>query len=418
MKFNWRTKLSRKNRFLAMVALAGLAMTGTLMATAPEHDSSMVDEKVWPVTTMALQAQELSPELRLFGRVETPRHAHLTAGVTATVETLAVSEGQLVEEGTTLLILDDADEELRYQQREADTAQAQAALETTRLQFAVDRQVLKHMQELHNLTLAKSRRLGKLAQQNLVATEQYEDTRAQVARQAIQLAEQQLKVDNQPQQLAMAEVALKRAQALLEEQDLRLARTLVTAPFRGRISSISASPGDRVSEGAVLISVYDTAALQVRVTIPSSAVEPIKQALEHGDAVVARYGERGAQSLQLKQLAAQIANGRAGVDGLFQVSGNGDMLELGKALDVTLVLPALEQVASIPLRSLYGDDRIYTVIDGRLQGVEVQALGQRRDTNGQVQLLIRSDSTSPGAEILTTSLPQASTGLRVNVING
>ena len=106
------------------------------------------------------------------------------------------------------------------------------------------------------------------------------------------------------------------------------------------------------------------------------------------------------------------------VDALFRVSGGGDALELGRALDVTVVLPPLQEVAGIPVQSLYGDDRIYTVVDGRLQGVEVETLGQRRDASGQLQLLVRARSAELASELLTTSLPQASTGLRVSVING
>jgi len=45
-------------------------------------------------------------------------------------------------------------------------------------------------------------------------------------------------------------------------------------------------------------------------------------------------------------------------------------------------------------------------------------VGQRRDANGELQLLVRARDASLNAEILTTSLPQASSGLRVNVING
>lgn len=418
MKFSLPTKPSRKNRNLALVAIAGLAATTTLMATAPQHDPGAVEEKAWPVTTLAVEAHDLSPELRLFGRVETPHHAQLTAAVTATVTAVNVSEGDVVEAGQVLMALDDADEELRLQQRDADVIEAQAALESTRHQLQVEREILRHMQDLQALTVAKRERLEKLQQQNLVAREQLEDTGAAVARQAILLAEQQLKVDNHPQRLETAEATLARARALLAEQELRLARTLVVAPFRGKVSALHASPGDRVGEGRELISVYDTSALQVRVTIPNSAIEPIKRALAAGETVTAHYGSEPSQSLRLRQLAAQVDSGRAGVDGLFQVSGSGEALELGRALDVTVVLPALQQVAGIPVRSLYGDNRVYTVVDGRLQGVEVQNLGQRRDADGQLQILVRAGDVGLASEILTTNLPQASTGLRVKVING
>jgi multidrug efflux pump subunit AcrA (membrane-fusion protein) len=418
MKFDLPSKFSRKNRNLALVMFVGLAATTTLMATAPQHDASSVEEKIWPVTTMQVKAAELSPELRLFGRVETPHHAQLTAAVTATVSTVNVREGELVEEGQILVVLDDADEKLRTQEAATDVAEAQATLESTRRQHAVDVEVLQHMRQLYELTVAKRDRLQKLQRQNLVAAEQLEDTRAAVARQAIELAGQQLKVDSHPQRLEIAEVTLERARALLEQQELRLARTLVTAPFCGRISSVEVSPGDRISEGQMLVRVYDTDALQVRVTIPGAVVEPIRQALKRGDTIAARYGSGSGRPLQLGQLAAAVSTGRAGVDALFHVSGEGDALELGRALDVTVVLPPLPEVAGIPLQSLYGDDRIYTVVDGRLQGVEVETLGQRRDASGELQLLVRARSAGLDSELLTTSLPQASTGLRVSVING
>lgn len=422
MKFNMPTKFrpitfSRKNRVLAIISLLGLASAGTLMATAPKHDANEVEDKAWPVTSMPVSTADIAPELRLFGRVETPRHARLTAAVTATVTSVVINEGQLVERGDILMTLDDADEELRLRQREADAAQAQAALVTIEQEFAVDGQVLQHMQELHALTLSKRGRLEKLQQQNLVATEQLEDTRALVARQAIQLAQQQLQVDSHPQRLAQAEAMLARAQAEVEEQELRLGRTLITAPFRGRISSLEATPGDRVREGEVLLALYDTAALQVRVTLPRSAIAPIKVAMELGDGVSARLGKEQINTLQLEQLAGAVASGRSGVDGLFKVSGNGDSLELGKAVNVTVLLPELQDVTSIPTQSLYGDDRIYSIIDGRLQGVQVDTLGQRSDGNGNVHLLIRATEGELSGEILTTSLPRAGTGLRVDVIN-
>jgi multidrug efflux pump subunit AcrA (membrane-fusion protein) len=353
----------------------------------------------------------------LFGRVETPRHAQLTAAVTATVDTLSVSEGELVEAGQVLMTLDDADEELRLLQAAANTAEAQARLGTTRREFAVDTQVLQHMHELHQLTLSKRRRLETLQQQNLVAAEQWEDTRALVARQAIQLAQQQLRVDNYPERLAMAEAAVERSRALMEEQELRLSRTVIIAPFRGRISHVDAAPGDRIREGETLLAMYDTDALQVRVTLPRNAIGSIKQALAANDTISAQLNASPV-TLQLHQLAAEVSSGRSGVDGLFKVIGSGDALELGKAVAITVVMPPLAGVATIPLQSLYGDHRIYAIFEGRLQGIDVETLGRRTDDQGRVELLIRPHQGELPDEILTTSLPRASTGLRVDVING
>ena len=62
-------KISRKNRIL-MGIVGGSAMIGaTLLATAPQHDPSVVEEKAWPVSTLRVERQTLSPELQLFGKI-------------------------------------------------------------------------------------------------------------------------------------------------------------------------------------------------------------------------------------------------------------------------------------------------------------------------------------------------------------
>ena len=101
-------RISRKNKILAALVGACLISTGTLMATAPQHDPSVIDEKSWPVSRAITETQTLSPELSLFGRVETPRHAKLSAAISAEVTELHIAEGQRVSQGELLLSLDSA----------------------------------------------------------------------------------------------------------------------------------------------------------------------------------------------------------------------------------------------------------------------------------------------------------------------
>jgi multidrug efflux pump subunit AcrA (membrane-fusion protein) len=419
MNFNLHKRISRKNRLLVLIACGGMAATGTLMATAPRHDDVQAQEKAWPVSARLVEPADLSPELRLFGRVETANHAQLTAAVTATVQNVNVSEGERVHKGQVLLILDDADEQLHYQQRLADTEQAAADLESTRAQLDNDQQVLSHMRELLELSRAKRARHETLRQSNVMALEQLEDTRVQLARQAILTAQQQLKVDDHPQRLAAAQARLNRTQALLQEQELTLSRTIILSPFEGRISEITVAPGERVMEGQQLLSLYDTDALRVRATIPGSNVVDVKRALREGAPIYARIASaEGVTQLRLKQLAGEVRRGSAGVDGLFEIRSEKVFLELGRAVDMTIVLPVLEQVAAVPVRSIHGDDRVYTIVDGRLQAIAVSNMGQRVNSAGELEILLRAPELQTATPILTTSLPRASSGLRVEVISG
>lgn len=410
-----KLKLSRKNRlFLVILGLSALS-TGVLMATAPVHDPSVVEEKAWPVSTVAAEAGTQVPQLNLFGRVETPNHASLSAAVEAEVRTLHVREGDRVAAGQLLLSLDDAEERLRLEQRAADLQQAEAGLASLRREMDTERAVLVHMRELNQLTRTKAERLRKLNSRNLIATEQLENTLQEVARQGIELSRQQALVDNHPHRLAMAEAGVSRARAQWRDQQIMLERTAITAPFDGRVSALAVSPGDRVRPGQALISLYDTGALQVRVPVPSSSVGLLKQALARGETISAGLGDSGLTA-QLQQLAGEVHSGSSGIDAIFRVMDDSGTLELGRAVDVSIALPPVDNAIALPLHSLYGNKRIYLVEEQRLIGREVIPLGQRLSQDGELQVLVSADGLDPGAAILSTNLPRATSGLRVQVL--
>lgn len=407
--------VGRKNRVLAgIVAISALA-AGTLMATAPHPEPTAVEEKAWPVTTVSAQAGTLAPELQLFGLVESPHHARLSSAIAAEVLRVHVQEGQRVHEGALLISLDAEEERLKMQRAEADLREAEAQLATVQRDLETNRQVLAHMQQLYDLTSAKAERLKNLAGRQLIATEQMENTLQEVARQGIELARQRALVDKHPQRLATAEAALERARAAAENQRLNLARTEIRAPFPGRVSHLLASPGDRVATGSELLSIYDTGALQVRAALPPASLAALKQALDSGRPVTARI-EGNAAPLPLSELAAAVEQGRSGVDGLFALPDGGAGLELGRAVELRLDLPPVEDVVALPLQSLYNNSRIYVVEEGRLRGIPVSLRGQRTNADGELEILVDAGPLPVRAEVLATSLPKAASGLLVEAI--
>ncbi len=409
-------KISRKNKIFAAIVTASMISTGTLMATAPKHDPAEVEEKSWPVSSVTAHIETLAPELQLFGRVETPNHATLSAAVEAQVLALAVQEGQAVKAGELLVALDPAEEQLRLQQREADLNDARSLLQSAHRDITTDREVLAHMEDLHALTRSKAQRLKTLNTKQLIATEQLENTLQEVARQAIELSRQQALVDNHSNRLASAEAAVERASAQLENQRLNLARTEIRAPFDGRVSSMLVSPGDRVRLGQELVAVYDTSAMQVRVPVPTDAIAQLKSALRMGTDIRATLTDSGLVA-ELSQLAGAVSQGRTGADAIFTVADPHNFLELGRAVDVKIKLPEIDNVIALPLYSIYGNRRVYVIEEERLRSVSIAPLGQRVNGAGDVEVLIDGSQLAAGAAILATNLPKATSGLKVQVIN-
>ncbi len=415
LKRRLRGLIGRKNILLLVILAVTFLLAGGLMVTGPQPAPVEVVERSWPVTGVTVSRESLSPELRLFGRVETPHHSTLRSAISAQIKTLHVREGQQVEAGQILVSLDPADEALRLQQAEADLAEARAQLAALQTDFAAERQVLGHMEELYAFTRAKADRLRDLNQRQLIATEQMENTLQEVARQGIELARQQSSVNKHPQRLASAEAVLERARARVATQRLNLERTSLRAPFAGRVSALLAAPGDRVDTGGSLLTLYDTSRLQVRAAVPSDQIGVLRDAMTRGQRVTASTVD-GALTLQLTELASQVDRGHSGVEALFELPGAGHQLELGRALELRLAMPQMAGVIALPLQSLYGNERIYLIEEQRLRGVEVTLLGQRHDAGGNLQVLVRSAAVKDGAEVLATSLPRASSGLRVETV--
>lgn len=412
-----KRSISHKNKLLLAAAITTVTATTTLLATAPRHDPNVVEEKVWPVSAVAVARSYQSPQLQLFGRVETPRHATISSALGAEVLQVHVTEGQQVRAGDPLVSLDPAEQELQLRQREANLMESEAALAALERDFVAELEVLQHMQNLLSLNQAKSDRLQTLYGRQLVATEQLENIQQEVARQGIEVARQQARVDNHPQRLRTAQAELKRARAQYEDQQRSLAQTTLRAPFDGRISSVRAAPGDRVQTGTVLLALFDNRALQLRVPLPTAAAATLKQALRRGESIEAVLGT-GQDNAKLLQLASEVERGSSGVAAIFALPASaGAALELGKAVDLRIALPAIGPVLALPLQSLYENRRIYLVQGERLQGVEVEPLGTRHNAVGELEVLVDAAAVPTGARVLSSDLPSASSGLRVEVVN-
>ncbi|GAB3289266.1 efflux RND transporter periplasmic adaptor subunit [Parahaliea aestuarii] len=408
-------RISGKNRVLLVILGAAILGSTALLATAPQPPLPEVTEKIWPVSAVSARSESLSPELMLFGRVESPNHAALRSDSSGDVLAVHVREGERVSRGQLLVSLDPAHAALALEQAEADLADAESALASLQADIRAERRVLEHMEDLYALTSAKAERLKGLNERQLIATEHMENTLQDVARQGIELARQQARVEKHPQRLASAEAALNRARAQRDDRALRLADTRVEAPFDGRISVVDAAPGDRVDPGSPLLSLYDTDAMRVRAALPESQLEPIKRALASGQTLHA-YINGSDTALPLETLAAAVGKGHSGIDGLFHLPAGADHPELGRAIDLRLVLPPVPQTVALPVQSLYDNRRIYLIENQRLRALEVTPVGQRSREDGSLEILVQADALSAQSQILATSLPRAADGLRVETV--
>ncbi|HHH49160.1 MAG TPA: HlyD family efflux transporter periplasmic adaptor subunit [Gammaproteobacteria bacterium] len=412
-----------------LLVILGLAIGGAilLVATKPQAPPPESEEKVWVVTTQSAEPARHFPVVTLYGRIESARASRLTSSLSTEVMEILCEEGERVSKGQPLVRLDERDAQLRLKQRDAELAEIRALIASEKHRYDSDLRILESERRLQDLAQQEVARAQRLKAGKLAAQARIDEAQQVKLRQDIAVAQRQLAVRDHEARLARLQAQLKKAESLLAVARLDVERSLLRAPFDGRITRIPASPGNRTRPGEVLVELYALDALQVRAQVPNAKLASVETALNGGHALIARAqtGTRQRLDLQLTHLAGDIKPGRGGRDGLFELKNPGAELAIGDIVSLQLQLPAVEDSLALPREALYGNDRIYTIHDGRLKGHRVERLGETLDNstappleNAQASetanwLLVRSASIAPGDLVVTTQLPNAVEGLKV-----
>lgn len=400
---------------LGILLLAVLGFVA-LYSSGPRSKPVTSEEKTWLVALERVTHTDLSPVIPLFGQIETPLTAKLTAAVTGEVEELQVLEGQLVMAGQMLIALEDSDHVLLLDQRNAELAEIEAQIANEKERHVTDLAALQFEQSQLRLSKRAVERVKNLADKGLGAQSGLDDARQEENRQALAIEQRRLAIRGHKIRLAELDARFNRAKALRDKAMLDLSRTQITAPFSGRVMETSVAPGDRVRIGDNLLKLYDTNALEIRAQIPTRYVGELAQALNDGQEVsaTAQYGDRKIHAV-LSRLSGEVRRGAGGLDGLFRITGTDAWLQIGSTMEVLLTLPIEENVIALPISALYGTDRVYKLNEDRMRVATVVRVGEAPLATGEKRVLVRSPDLEEGDRVIVTQLPNAIEGLKVRV---
>lgn len=227
-------------------------------------------------------------------------------------------------------------------------------------------------------------------------------------------------------QLKASQENLKTAQARLKKARLDLERCQVRATFSGRIQSTFVEKGSVVNPGLLLASGYDTSAAEVRLAVPSAALQyltvPESVSGPTSEGSVVRFTNELLKPAQVWE--GQVIRSEAAIDSATQQlylvaeivdpfsqatinSVDRHPLALGQYLEASIVGKLLEDVITVPSSSIYQGRYIYVVEEGLLQRREVEIVWAA----GEVSILGRG--VNEGDELITTSVGQVSSGTPV-----
>jgi len=232
-------------------------------------------------------AQEVRPSILASGLLAFEVEVNLTAEVLARVASIAVQEGDVVEQGQLLMRLDPETYNNVITREEAGVRQNRISIERQRAVVALRRQQYERSQ--------------KLAASNLIDRNRLDEDRNQFV-----LAEADLK---------SAEEALARAVATLGDAREQRGKTEIRAPIKGRIVSLPikvgevAIPSTASLAGAQLMKIADTSAIQAEVKVDEGDIAKISLG-QSADVFAAAYQETALKGKVTKIALAPTVDGQ------------------------------------------------------------------------------------------------------------
>jgi len=321
-----------------LALLVGVAGFASLRASKPKASPVDVAEKIWNVATQQAQPQRLSPSLTLYARVDSNRVSTLSAAINADVLAVPALEGARIKQGDLLVKLDAREAQLLLVQRQAALAEIRSDLENELQRYENNRRQLVHEQQLLELTGRDVARAAQLATRDMGSAARLDEARQAQARQAMAVANRRLAIDEHKSLKAALLARLQLANAQLQRAQLDLQRTLVKAPFDGRIADILVSVGNRVQPATPLLKLIDTANLELRAQIPGRHLATVRNELHNGHYIQALARVDGALiRATLRRLSAEVKRGSGGADALFELTrSDAEKLELGRTIELEL----------------------------------------------------------------------------------
>ena len=403
----------KKGYAVVAILLVMVVVVILLVMTKPEQPAIESKQKIWPIEAIKVDVGKMAPVQTLYGTVESNEMVTAASPVSGVVDMVWVKEGDAITIGQKLVALAPADIELPYQIAKADVADTQAQIKLQDLAYQANKKRLDHEQKVLEIKRKDVSRNEDLIKKDLISKSTLDKSKEALVRQEFAVVGAELSVQENKAKVDQLKARLQKAKANLEQAKLNRQRGVVEAPYAGRIAKVLVAKGDRVTTNSSLISFYSLDSLELRAKIPVNQLKMVYQSVQQNIPVSALFTIDGEVfDLPLKRLAGESST--SGVDAFFEIPTELKIIRPGDLLKVQLKGQVVENTFAVPYSALYGSDRIYTVEDGTLQLVKVELLGETL-VDGQVWALLQGD-LAQGAMVATTHLPNAISGLKVNVM--
>ncbi|UKE85101.2 HlyD family secretion protein [Pectobacterium colocasium] len=393
--------LSRLRRRYLMVLLLIVAFGVLIWLLAGRtNEQENAPQGQW----LPVQPQLLENQLGLVGRIQAAMQTTLAAPFEGVIREVLAREGQRVEEGQTLLILDPGQIEIQLRQAQADVLKTQREVQTLRQweqssEVSRARRALSSARSTFSNTQANLRDTQALFERGIVARMEVDTLKQQIRSQEQDLnaAQEELKTvlaRGNGEDRKIAEMELTNAQVRYQTLAAQVERQIVKAPFSGVVvrpatpdngKPVVIQPGLLVSQGTPLLGVIAQDRFQVATRVEETDLHQLQEGM-----VVNVTGDGFAG----QTLTGKVASIDMQAD-VADMSGSGAYYSVVVSLDTPLA--DLRQHIRLGMSA-----RLAIIVYRNEQGIAVPAQAVRTDDNGRAYVIYRPTADAPSKKINVT----------------
>ena len=266
------------------------------------------------------------------------------------VEEIFLQEGAMVEKGDPILRLSNNDLRLQLARTEARLAEQQSRMQQIRMDMEQRRlQLQRDLAQIRNEVRQlerQHRRQKQLHEQNLIADQEFEDTRDnfQYQRRRLELTRSAYRQDSLTYQtrLDQQRTQQQRLDQRYEAMQEAVQSLTIQAPIDGQVTSLNAELGQIVGAGTRVGQVDKIDSYELRAQIDEFYIERVR----HGQTATTEALGDTTHALSVDRVYPEVENGRFEVDLAFQGDSPPDLrrgqtvrlkLELGQPKEATLL---------------------------------------------------------------------------------
>ncbi|MEM7019627.1 MAG: efflux RND transporter periplasmic adaptor subunit [Pseudomonadota bacterium] len=298
------------NRIIGILFLFGTSLLLSACGDSPEASANNTAEKpvrAVPVTITNVKTQALDVTLNSVGALESLETPMIAAETDGRVLKINVDEGDLVESGMVLAMLDPEGHRIAMQEAAADLKRLKALI-------ANQHRILKRLKSLEASQSVSKERLDEASTQ-LVALQAQESA----------------------------------AQSRLSGARYRLSKTEITAPVSGRIQRRQVSVGDYVGPGNSMFQIVTVNTLRVRLPFP----EGVATQLRPGQKVRLATATNLNQTAEgvLKEVRPAVDTGNRALNVILDIENPGGWLP-GASITGEVITHTYEEAMMVPTLSV------------------------------------------------------------------